>query len=352
MLISINLLQKVVRKRYSYVFFVANYRLYTRTNPFSVRSVLIFFRKALPKGCNRPCVHCTIEQNMPKTHTPDFRQRSEEDMETSKIRVLALDLDGTLTNDRKEVTPRTRAALDAAAEKGVTIVLASGRPTAGISPLAKELGLDKKGGCILSYNGGCIVDCGTGETLYQRQLDAKFIPELCQFAAEQDVAIVTYNKEGVVTERPEDEWAAREGFTCKLPMIKVDDLASYVDYPICKMLITLDPARRDEVCALGQKKFAGQLGLYPSSPFFIEAVPLGVAKDASLSALLDRMGLTRDNLMACGDGLNDRSMISFAGVGVAMQNAEEPVKAMADYVTTADNNHDGVAEAIEKFILN
>ena len=273
-------------------------------------------------------------------------------MADSKIRVLALDLDGTLTNDQKEVTPLTRAALDAAAAQGVTLVLASGRPTAGILPLAKDLGLEHKNGCILAYNGGAILDCTTGETLYQKRLDPTLVPELCAFAAQQDIAIVTYNKEGVVTERPEDPWAAREGFTNKLPMIHVDDLAAYVNYPICKMLLTLDPARRDEVCEAGRRQFAGRLDLYPSSPFFIEAVPMGVAKDVSLGALLDRMGLTRENLMACGDGLNDRSMLEFAGVGAAMQNAEDAVKAAADYVTVADNNHDGVAEAIEKFILN
>ena len=269
----------------------------------------------------------------------------------AEIKVLALDLDGTLTNSQKEVTPRTRAALDAAIAKGVTLVLASGRPTAGITPLAKDLGLDKKGGCILSYNGGKIVDCRTGETLVEKTLDAAVIPELCAFAAAQDVAIITYNKEGVVTERPDDPWALRECFTCKLPMTGVDDLAKYVDYPICKMLITLDPARRDEVWAAGRQQFDGRIDLYPSSPFFIEAVPLGVAKDGSLAALLERMGLTRENLMACGDGLNDRSMIAYAGVGVAMQNAEDPVKDCADYVTAADNDHDGVAEAVEKFIL-
>ena len=272
-------------------------------------------------------------------------------MARSNIRVLALDLDGTLTNDEKIVTPRTRAALDAAAAQGVTIVLASGRPTAGIMPLAKELGLDKKGGCILSYNGGAIIDCATGETLYRKQLDAKYVPQLCSFAREQGVAIVTYNKQGVVSENPEDEWALKECFTCKLPMQKVEDLAAYVDYPICKMLITVDPARRDAVCEAGKAQFEGRIDLYPSSPFFIEAVPLGVAKDGSLAALLERMGLGRENLMACGDGLNDRSMIEFAGVGVAMQNAEPPVKDCADYVTEADNNHDGVAEAVEKFIL-
>ena len=110
----------------------------------------------------------------------------------AEIKVLALDLDGTLTNSQKEVTPRTRAALDAAIAKGVTIVLASGRPTAGVLPLAKELGLDKKGGCILSYNGGKIIDCRTGETLYQKQLDAQYVPELCAFAAAQNVTIITY----------------------------------------------------------------------------------------------------------------------------------------------------------------
>ena len=187
--------------------------------------------------------------------------------------------------------------------------------------------------------------------MYQKQLDAQYVPELCAFAAAQNVTIITYNKEGVVTEHPDDKWALRECFTCKLPMTGVDDLAKYVDYPICKMLITLDPARRDEVWAAGKKQFDGRIDLYPSSPFFIEAVPLGVAKDGSLAALLEHMGIGRENLMACGDGLNDRSMIEYAGVGVAMQNAEEPVKAVADYVTAADNDHDGVAEAVEKFIL-
>ena len=115
-------------------------------------------------------------------------------MSEKNIRVLALDLDGTLTNDEKKVTPRTRAALDAAVAKGVTIVLASGRPTAGIMPLAKDLGLDKKGGCILAYNGGAIIDCKTGETLYQKRLDPDMVPKLCAFAAEQDIAILTYNK--------------------------------------------------------------------------------------------------------------------------------------------------------------
>ncbi len=276
-------------------------------------------------------------------------------MAQSNIKVLALDLDGTLTNDRKEITPRTRAALDAALARGVTVVLASGRPIAGVTPVARalELGQPGRAGAILAYNGGAIVDCGPGHrVLWQQVLPAPMVPALCRFAAEQNVAIVTYNEEGVVTERPGDPWAQREGFTNKLPMIEVADLAAYVNYPVNKMLITLDPVRLPHVLRAGAERFAGQIDLYPSSPFFIEAVPLGVAKDKSLAALLDRMGFTRENLMACGDGMNDRSMLRYAGVGVAMANAEGPVKAEADYITDADNNHDGVAEAIERFILH
>ena len=276
-------------------------------------------------------------------------------MAQSNIKVLALDLDGTLTNDRKEITPRTRAALDAALARGVTVVLASGRPIAGVTPVARalELGQPGRAGAILAYNGGAIVDCGPGHrVLWQQVLPAPMVPALCRFAAEQNVAIVTYNEEGVVTERPGDPWAQREGFTNKLPMIEVADLAAYVNYPVNKMLITLDPVQLPHVLRAGAERFAGQIDLYPSSPFFIEAVPLGVAKDKSLAALLDRMGFTRENLMACGDGMNDRSMLRYAGVGVAMANAEGPVKAEADYITDADNNHDGVAEAIERFILH
>lgn len=78
----------------------------------------------------------------------------------------------------------------------------------------------------------------------EKTLDPALVPELCAFAAAQDIAILTYNREGIVCERDKDEWANKECFTTKLPMIHVDDLASYVNYPVCKMLITLDPARR------------------------------------------------------------------------------------------------------------
>ena len=99
-----------------------------------------------------------------------------------QYKVLALDLDGTLTNTEKVITPRTKAALQEAARRGVCIVLASGRPTVGIEPLARELELEKYGGCILSYNGGKIIDCRTGQTLVQHAFPADLIEPVCMFS--------------------------------------------------------------------------------------------------------------------------------------------------------------------------
>ena len=124
-----------------------------------------------------------------------------------------------------------------------------------------------------------------------------------------------------------------------------------MNYPINKLLLTGDPVDMPHVEELMQQEFAGKLSICRSQPFFIETMPLGVGKDTSLEMLLRAKGLTAANLMACGDGWNDLPMIRYAGLGVAMGNAQAPVKAAADY-QTADNDHDGVGLAVEKFILN
>ena len=96
------------------------------------------------------------------------------------------------------------------------------------------------------------------------------------------MTIITYNKEGVVTEHPDDKWALRECFTCKLPMTGVDDLAKYVDYPICKMLITLDPARRDEVWAAGKKQFDGRIDCTPPARSLLKPYRWALPRTAAL----------------------------------------------------------------------
>ena len=268
-----------------------------------------------------------------------------------QYRVLALDLDGTLTNTEKVITPRTKAALQEAARRGVCIVLASGRPTVGIEPLARELELEKYGGCILSYNGGKIIDCRTGQTLVQHEFPPELIDPVCIFARYWNVMPLTYDAKGIVTEDAANPYVGEEARINKIPARQVENLPAEIQWPINKLLLVGDPVDMPHVEELMQQEFAGKLSICRSAPFFIETMPLGVGKDTSLEILLRAKGLTPANLMACGDGWNDLPMIRLAGMGVAMGNAQPPVKAAANYLT-ADNDHDGVGLAVEKFILN
>ena len=240
-----------------------------------------------------------------------------------QYKVLALDLDGTLTNSDKIITPRTKAALQAEAQKG---------------------------GCILSYNGGKIIDCQTGQTLVQHAFPADLIEPVCTFSRYWNVVPLTYDKNGIVTEDADAAYVKEEARINKIPVRQVENLPAEVTYPVNKLLLTGDPADMPHVEELMQQEFAGKLSICRSAPFFIETMPLGVGKDTSLEILLRAKGLTPANLMACGDGWNDLPMIRLAGMGVAMGNAQPPVKAAADY-QTADNDHDGVGLAVEKFIL-
>lgn len=264
------------------------------------------------------------------------------------FRAIALDLDGTLTNHDKVVTPRTRQALLQAESKGAIIILASGRPTYGIVPVAECLELEKRGGYILSYNGGNIVNAKTGEKLFSQFLPDAVIPILYKYAREHGYALLGYAGNEIITEMPDDQYVKEESRINKMNIRKVDNLLETLEPHPTKLLMTGDPtdmikAEEELVEILGEK-----MDIFRSAPFFLELVPKGIDKAQSLLRLLSKINLTPADLMAFGDGYNDLSMLKLAGVGVAMANAAPEVRADADYVTLS-NEEDGVAEALLHF---
>ena len=264
------------------------------------------------------------------------------------FRAIALDLDGTLTNHDKVVTPRTRQALLQAESKGAIIILASGRPTYGIVPVAECLELEKRGGYILSYNGGNIVNAKTGEKLFSQFLPDAVIPILYKYAKEKNHALLGYAGNEIITEMPDDQYVKEESRINKMNIRKVDNLFDALEPHPTKLLMTGDPtdmikAEEELVEILGEK-----MDIFRSAPFFLELVPKGIDKAQSLLRLLSKINLTPADLMAFGDGYNDLSMLKLAGVGVAMANAAPEVRADADYVTLS-NEEDGVAEALLHF---
>ena len=265
-------------------------------------------------------------------------------------KLLVLDLDGTLTNSQKKITRKTKDALFKAQENGIKIVLASGRPTYGIVPLADELNLAVSGGYILSYNGGEIIDWKTKELLHAKLLDPQVLPYLYECAKKNDLAIITYQDEFIITESPDDIYVHKEAFLNKMKIKEVDNFLSYVNYPIAKCIITGDS---NQLIALEKEMndhLKGAMGVYRSEPFFLELVPNGIDKAQSLNILLNKLGMCRNEMIACGDGFNDLSMIQFAGLGVAMANAQLAVKEQADFITLS-NEEDGVAHVVERFLL-
>ena len=269
-----------------------------------------------------------------------------------EYKLLALDLDGTLTNSKKQITPHTLETLiRAQQEKGLKIILASGRPTYGVAPLANALQLDKFGGFILAYNGGEIINWRTHEIMYKNLLDHDVLPYLYECAKKNDFAIVTYENEYVLTEKPDDEYVLKEALLNVMKIKKVDNFLEAVRHPIAKCLIVGEPTHLAILEKEMQEHLKDRMGVFRSEPYFLELVPKGIDKARSLSVLLEELELKREELMAAGDGFNDLSMVRFAGMGVAMANAQDVVKENADFITLS-NDEDGVAYAVEKFILS
>lgn len=268
-----------------------------------------------------------------------------------KYKLLVLDIDGTLTNSQKKITDVTLNALLDLQERGVKVVLASGRPTPGVLPLAKQLKLEQYGSFVLSYNGARVMNCQTGEVIYQNVISHKDIPVLYDAAVKHNVGIITYEEEGVISGRGSDSFIELEARINNIPIKCVDDFPNYVTFDVNKCLMTGEGDYLAKVEQEMKKEFGKRFSIYRSEPFFLEIMPQNIDKAFSLNKLLQHLNISKEEMICCGDGFNDMSMIQFAGLGVAMANAQEPVREIADYITLS-NDEDGIVHVIDRFILS
>lgn len=267
--------------------------------------------------------------------------------------IIALDLDGTLTNSEKNITPRTFDALMKAQREGVRLVLASGRPTFGIAALANQLQLADYGGYVLSYNGGRIINWCEKTVIFSQVVDQKLVPILYDFAEKAQLPIVTYLPEAILASKNEGEYLAEEARINGMPVVVAQNFveeAMQIAGGSTKFLIPGEPELLVQLESEMKAALSEQMEVFRSAPFFLELPPKGIDKAQSLQRLLTHLGLERESLMAFGDGFNDLSMIQFAGQGVAMANAVEEVKSIADFVTTS-NEEDGIAHALEHLLF-
>lgn len=264
--------------------------------------------------------------------------------------ILVLDIDGTLTNSKKEISPKTLDAILAIQKRGHIVVLASGRPTPGILNLANELKLSEYDGYILSFNGGKIINCKTNEIIYQKLLSKDLIPMLYQDAIDHNVGIMSYENDCIIAGTPMDTYMEIESKINHMPLKVVDNFIEYINFDVTKCIMTADGTTLAAIEPILREKYKNTLNIFRSEPYFLEIMPKNIDKAYSLGKLLEHLGLSKDQMISCGDGYNDLTMIEYAGLGVAMANARDVVKQAANYITLSNDN-DGIAHVIQEFML-
>ena len=264
-------------------------------------------------------------------------------------KMVVLDLDDTLLRDDLTISARTRDTLLKTQAQGVILVLASGRPTGAMRSYAEELELARHGGWILSFNGAVITDCATGEVIFEQSLSPELVHEIHDLAATQGANILSYVDDRIVTPRA-DEWTAVEQRLTGMEVVEVADFKGAIRGPAVKAIVLDEPARLREVADKIRPAVDGRLSMAISKPFFLEFTDRGIDKGHSLARLIAHLGIDPSEVVAIGDGQNDAGMIQLAGLGIGMANGAAEVRAIADHVT-GSNMEDGVAQALERFVL-
>ena len=277
----------------------------------------------------------------------------------SNIKVIIMDVDGTLTNSKKVITEKTKNALIKAQELGAILVLASGRPTSGLMDLAKELKMDEHNGILVSFNGSKVTECQSNKVLFNetmsiedgqavlehmKKFNVKPMIDKDDYMYVNDVFNNTINYNG----EPFNiiQYESRGG---KFKLCEKDDLAAFANYPLNKILTVGDPEYLQDHYKEMMEPFKDKLNCMFTAAFFFEFTAKGIDKAKALDSVLIPMGYKKEEMIAFGDGHNDASMVKYAGIGVAMDNAVDDLKAIADEVTLS-NEEDGIAYTLSKYI--
>lgn len=266
-------------------------------------------------------------------------------------KLIALDMDGTLLNSEKEISQQNKDAIAKARAQGVTVVLASGRPIEGMMAKIQELDLTSENDFVLSYNASLVQRVSDGEVIRSQTLTGKETKQLAALSEKLGINIHAFSHEhGLITPK-NSKYTQHEAEINGMDITTLDFSTLDDDHQVIKTMMIDEPELMDKAIAALPDDLYEQFTIVRSSPFFLEFLNKSSNKGAGVKMVAEYLGLTPDQVICMGDAENDHHMIEYAGLGIAMGNAMDQTKSLADYVTDTNDNH-GVAAAIEKFVLN
>ena len=265
------------------------------------------------------------------------------------IKLIAIDVDGTLLNSKHELSLENKKSIQWAEENGITIALASGRPLNGLFDVFKQLELDASKHYLIGFNGAVVAKASDYSVIFERTIELDLAKSILRHVSQFPLTPILSRKTELIVQDENGYNVHGEANANQMSLVVVDDLANYIDYQPNKILISGEPTLIDQYREAIQAPFIGLVDFVKSAPFYLEIIVKDTNKGSSLDYLAQSLSLTKNAVMAIGDNYNDLSMIEYAECGVAMGQADDFIKSKAQFISLS-NDENGVAYAIQNVI--
>ena len=267
------------------------------------------------------------------------------------IDIITMDLDDTLLRQDLSISDRTVRTLAAVADRGIKVVIASGRAPQAIYPYAEKIGLDQMQSYLICNNGSLVITSDTRETVIEHKLPVDIALEAFRLTVDAGLSCHVYDN-NVIFVSKETEYSDRDWQLSGLKPIVPDDYELLIREGVYKLVIPGDAEYIVPVEAEFKVLFKDRATIFVSKPYFLEVLPLNAGKGEALKEIAEGIiGTSRDRVMAFGDSMNDESMIQYAGQSVAMSNGRSEIITLARHVTYKSNDDDGIADFLERTVL-
>ena len=273
-------------------------------------------------------------------------------MEKLDVKLIALDLDDTLLNDDRQITDLTVQTLRDCAQKGIYVVLCSGRAEDAILPFVRRLQIAglQAGRFLIAINGCSIFDLHTRQNIFCKKVEPEILLRTNELAEAVGLRSEVYTPDTIYY-REKTKWTKLDVDLCGLKGLAVENYEDFLQKGFTKMLVPGEPEQLLELQKTLRDEFKERAVIFTSKPYFLEILPPDCGKGEAVSYLAKDLNIPIEKTMGLGDSMNDESLIRMCGYGVAMCNGLDAIKNIADFVTQYDNNHDGVGRFLQEAVL-